>query len=134
MTNELISPSTVYWITRLDAIQGVATGAAIVGVLLGTVFYVAGNAAWSNFDYGKERQETEQRNNESRKRFRRMGVRIACAGVFFTIVSVLTPSTKQAVAIAVIPAIANNEDVQGLGADLVTTAREWLQELRPEKK
>jgi len=32
-----------------------------------------------------------------------------------------------------VPAIANNEKVQGLGEDLYDLAKEWMQELKPAK-
>lgn len=46
---------------------------------------------------------------------------------------ILTPTTKEAAAIVVIPKIANSENVQELGTNFVQLANDWLVELRPDK-
>jgi len=42
------------------------------------------------------------------------------------------PTTKDLVAIKLIPAIVNNEDVQGVGVEFIDLAKDWLKELHPE--
>lgn len=136
-TNEIVSQSTVYWITRLDAIQGMFIGLMALGLLAGTIIYLVGVVPWENarrYEGPEAKKQEAELIDAARKKFRRIGVPLFCVGAVSVLGVVLTPSTKDAVAIAVIPAIANNQDVQGLGADLVTTAREWLQELRPVKE
>lgn len=44
------------------------------------------------------------------------------------------PTSQEAAAIKIIPRIANNEDVQGVGTELVTLAKDWLHELKPKGK
>lgn len=114
-TNEIVSQSTVYWITRLDPLNWALQGVAVMGFL----------AALFMIFFGFIEEEPKVLKNGKRAL---VGAAIAGLGLIFV------PTTKDAVAIAVIPAIANNQNVQGLGADLVTTAREWLQELRPVKE
>ena len=134
-TNELVSPTTVYWITRLDAIQAMFGFLIAGGFIVGTILAVVGNVPWEINGYNETERERERAEvAKAKAKFRRLSIAALCLGGVSILGAVLTPSTKDAVAIAVIPAIANNQDVQGLGADLVTTAREWLQELRPVVK
>lgn len=114
-TNEIVSQSTVYWITRLDAVNWTLQGIVAMGLIAGLFLVAFGHI-------------------EEEPKVSKCGKRALTVAAIATLALILTPTTKQAVAIAVIPAIANNQDVQGLGADLVTTAREWLQELRPVKE
>ena len=46
---------------------------------------------------------------------------------------VFVPTTREMAAIYVVPKIANSETVKDLGEGIVTLAREWIQELRPNK-
>lgn len=52
----------------------------------------------------------------------------------FLLLSVLTPTTKQAAAIIMVPAIVNNEEVQKLPDNILRLANEWLEELGPGKE
>lgn len=47
---------------------------------------------------------------------------------------VLTPTTNEMAAIMIIPKIANNEDIQGVGSEIVSLAKDWLKELHPKEK
>lgn len=122
---------TIYWLTRLDSISGLLT---IVVTVLGTLL-VVGTArqtieAYSSLEFPD--QETDATRLARRTRWKA----IAWATVIELVISiavVLTPTTKEAAAILVIPALAESEDVRGLGEDLVGLAREWIQELRPER-
>lgn len=110
---QIISPWTVYWITRLDDIQRVLAFVAVIGTIMG-VAYTCYNVI------------------ELERRPPKIWLVVALVA-FFVAGAVLTPSTKDACAIYLIPKIANNESVQEIGGDVQTLAHEWLEELRPKK-
>lgn len=110
---EIISPWTVYWVTRLDSIQLALAFLAGITASVGTVY------AYCNF-------------LDLRRRPRKVWAIVALF-VFLTVGAMLTPSTKEACAIYLIPKIANSESVQEIGGDIETLAKEWLEELRPKK-
>lgn len=112
MTTEIISPWTLYWITRLDAIQSLFLNVAILSTIASTIYTLVNLI-------------------ELERRPPWFGAIIAFVGLFVA-GATLTPTTKQACAIYLIPKIANNESVQEIGVDIKTLAREWLDELRPE--
>ena len=56
-------------------------------------------------------------------------VAVACP-----VLEALIPTTREAAAIVMVPAIANNEKVQTVGNKLYDLAAEWLDELRPKKE
>lgn len=129
-----LSPWTVYWITRATAIGNVATGLAITS---GVVFTLCAIITLVNLnvadEYAARRQDGTKPTiwsvtPKSFKKLLRWSTSL-CAGL--TLIATLTPTTKEMCAILVVPAIANSQDVQALGGDIVTLAREWLQELKP---
>ncbi len=50
-----------------------------------------------------------------------------------TALHVVTPTTREACAILLIPKIANNEDVQGVAVEVRDLAREWIKALGPKE-
>lgn len=106
----MITASEIYWILKLDAIQNVfLTFSFLTGV-----FGVAMLVSWeinSNLD---EHLNTEKKAASCRKRF------FITVPIFalLVITAAVIPSTKQMAAIKVIPAIANNEIVGELSADV----------------
>lgn len=114
IATEVISPWTVYWITRLDSIQSLFALVAILSMIAATL-YTLFNLI------------------ELERRPPRLGAIIAFV-VLFIVGATLTPTTKEACAIYLIPKIVNNESVQEIGVDIKTLARDWLEELRPAGK
>lgn len=131
----------IYWITRLDAFNFVWGGVIFVcGVVIfltaikwDTAFYerdVDDYMAPREIQVERKRKWKEDLDRTMGRRIRRAVIVavVAVAGAVFV------PSTKEAIAIKVVPMVANSEDVQGLGADVVKVAREWLEEARPKKQ
>lgn len=113
---EELTPWTVYWITRLDSLKWVAEGVAVSSMLalvgMGVACALTEGDAWPLL---------------------RKWVRVGGAAFLFAMAAyAAVPTTKEMCAILVIPAIAQNEDVQALGSEIPLLAREWLQELRPD--
>jgi len=52
--------------------------------------------------------------------------------VFFLVANTLVPNTKQMAAIYVIPAVANNENIQELGGNVLELSNEWIESMIDE--
>ena len=118
----MITPWQIYWITRLDSLSGLfafCCAASVAFIILLSVVAIAAEYEEWYADYIKA--------------FKGRLIKGVVSLMFFGLSLALTPTTKEAIAIMVIPRIANNEDLQGLGKDVIDTAREWLQEIRPKK-
>ena len=112
-----ITPEMMYWLTRCDNIVIAST---VLAIAFGMLFGITLIAIMADED-------------------QRILVRVVCSLSFvFALTSVasciLIPSTREMAAIYVVPKIANSQTVKDLGEGVVTLAREWLEELRPEKK
>lgn len=111
---------TVYWVTRLDALDGAAfTGIVLISVLYPAFLLCGAMAAdlhgWDGYA----------------RTVRRTWIPALLIFLLLGGVRVATPTTKEACAILVIPAIVETDGVQELPGEFVTLAREWMQELRP---
>lgn len=108
----MIDGWTIYWLTRLDALNG-----------LGLVLLMGGGfAAGLALFIGGIEEEPD---------IARIGRRLVPLPIIGGLLLTFAPTTKEAAAIIVLPAVANSEEFQGLGADLVDLAREWVKELKP---
>ena len=115
----MITPSTIYWLTRLDHIEGEAF--LFAGILMLMAALVA-SIAYADIK------------NIILKRVRNITFAIGCATLPVGIATeVFLPTTKEAAAMLVIPKIANSESVQQLGDGIVDLANQWLKELAPKK-
>lgn len=121
--SEVITASDIYWITRLDAARILFILTAVASLAGSVVCLICAMI------HGDIRVTCPSMYS---------GVPDARPG-YYRCVKWLLPLAffgglvKEAVAIVVVPCIANNQDVQGLGSDVVGLAREWLDELRPKK-
>jgi hypothetical protein len=127
----IISPWTLYWITRLDAVGGLAcaltvAGAVVVGII---AFLLIVNSGMP-----------EQIKLEENQRVLLGRILKWCAPVLVTSVLALVfvPSTKEMAVITVVPAIANSEKVQKEATELYDLAKDYLKKTlnteKPEKK
>jgi len=117
---QTISEWDVYWITRLDYIQGFFIGLSIFVGMAAVIMLVIGI-----FNNGLD----EDKSVKGFKEFKKL-----IPATFLCILGAcMTPDTKEYAAIKIIPAVANSEDIQSLGKELVDLSKEWLTELRPAK-
>lgn len=119
----MITPSLVYWITRLDAVRQAAGALCVLSVLavasgLFALFICAADGVLDPF----------------RSIWRNVTRVAAVVLAVFGLVLVLTPTKQEMAAIIVLPKIANSETVAEIGDGVKTLAVEWLEELRPGKK
>ena len=103
-----ITPSLIYWISRLDYIQPLFI---MIGMLGALAFSIPMVFEYCSFEIINTK--------------RLIGV-IAMALIF--VASLFIPSTKEMIAIIVIPKLANNEKIVEIGSELHNTAINWLKD------
>lgn len=129
---EQISQSSIYWITRCSSISNTLITLSIVFGIISFIFLLMILCTFDDNTWyrGAERKETIKLRSKTYYIFR-----ITCPMFFiFVLGNTFVPTTQEMIAITVIPRIANNENIQGLGDDFITTARDWLKELAPKKE
>jgi len=136
----MIDQTTIYWITRLDSLKSCLFGMntlAIVALFASCLALVA-----YLVEYGDGTGTYYSTPTDTERAFWRKVRTNATRGIVGSVLSImaistvmaLTPTTKEMAAILAIPAVANNEDVQEIGTDIVELAKSWLQEMKPEEK
>ena len=108
-----VTQSLIYWISRLDPIFHLA-----MGTMLASLMGMAGLLV----------VYTTDQDNKCIKYLK--GFILPLCLSIATLVFV--PTTKDMAAILVIPAVANNEDVQEISQDLVNLAKDWIKEKSPQ--
>ena len=134
-----ITPSMIYWLTRLDEFSflfGIVFVCIVIVALVNVIGgFVALDSASTNQLYNRPERLAESKHN-IKVRFGR-AVKLALVALLVGVVNSFIPSTKQAAAIIVIPKIANSEIVAEMGdtaKELVGLAKSWLIELKPQPK
>lgn len=116
----MITMWDVYWFTRLDSLIGLCIFFIVV---FATMLIVMGIFA-----------VIEDRWEKVKKSF------MICAATmtFFIILATFLPSTKEAVAIYILPKIVNNEQIQKLPDNALqlmnTKMEEWIKDMTKEKR
>ena len=115
-----MNQQTIYWLTRLDSIKYLLDSFTFFGMLAALVccLYTA---------YLSDESASEVK---WRKSFFLIPILSIGVPIVLAIANTLIPTTKEAAAILVLPAIANNADAQEIGADIVELSKQWLQELK----
>lgn len=135
-----ITPSMLYWLTRLDEISCLVFIVCIAAIAVGLVFTIGGFVAWDSaatakiYEKEKDEQAARERSASRFKRALHIGLLVALP---LAVAETLIPSTKQMAAIIVVPKIANSEVVAEMGdtaKELVGLAKAWLVELKPKKE
>lgn len=122
----MITPSTIYWITRFDDIRTGLAALAIAVLVLAALALFMFLATVENVA------------REHEIRCAKLAFCFAFALVLLAavvgVVRAFVPTTRDAAAMAVLPALANSEKVQTVGNAVYDLAVEWLEELKPAKK
>ena len=134
-----ITPSMIYWLTRLDEFSflfGIVFVCIVIVALVNVIGgFVALDSASTDQLYNRPERLAESKHN-IKVRFGR-AVKLALVALLVGVINSFIPSTKQAAAIIVIPKIANSEIVAEMGdtaKELVGLAKSWLIELKPQPK
>ena len=136
-----ITPSMIYWLTRLDEfcfLFGIVLVCIVIIALVNVIGgFIAMDMAHDNRcrSYGNQ---SEVPKDEARMNTRfTLAAKFGVVALLIGVVNSFIPSTKQAAAIIVIPKIANSEIVAEMGdtaKELVGLAKAWLVELKPQSK
>lgn len=111
-----VTSSTLYWITRCDAFSNagiIFTFLFALAIIFLTMYIIINEGGiFSKFIW------------------------FACVISLISslLIALLVPTTKEMAAIIVIPKLANSETVKELGDGVVTLAKEWIEELKPNKE
>ena len=134
-----ITPSMIYWLTRLDEFSFLFGIIFVCIVIVALVNVIGGFVALDSYStdklYNRPERLAESKHN-IKVRFGR-AVKLALVALLVGVINSFIPSTKQAAAIIVIPKIANSEIVAEMGdtaKELVGLAKAWLVELKPQPK
>lgn len=120
----MITPSTIYWLTRLDALNIVCVATLVISAFICVI------AAIMFFGVATPDHEEDDPLMKSLLKATKTSFAIA---IISTIVAAFLPTTKEMAAIIVVPRVANSETVQQLGDGIVNLAQEWMKELAPKK-
>ena len=139
-----MTPTMMYWITRLDGIRDLLHGLdmftsvlASCGVIVSCVTAIICMAMC-----GESYSISEIAEDSDYKFVRNIRNYVAkftfCIfvpiNILFSTAYALTPSMKEYCAIKVVPAIMNNAKVQEFSDELYRLGVDWLKELRPQDK
>ena len=142
----MITTTQMYWLTRLDPVRELLNciGSwflffmlmlAIVAILAFCLGTFTGNRASDMFS-GKSDEELGIIHTGFR-RISRWSATFGCVALTVTVIcpvlNSFIPTTREAAAIVMVPAIANSEKVQTVGNKLYELAVEWMDELRPRR-
>ena len=129
----MISESFIYWFTRLDHLHSFITSFYPLPI----IFCVISFMVWICCSIGKicvkddNDVELESILAKIASCLKKTFVWAFIIALSLSIVRTMLPTTKEMAAIYVIPKIANNENVQEVGSEIMTLAKEWLKELHP---
>lgn len=129
----MITPTAMYWLTRLDGIHDFSILLTIILPLGAAICFPLGNIL------ANEKKDFYTTEEEAAK-YRKFGKRLLsrtkwCMAAWIVSMSALLflPTTKEMAAILVVPKVANSEKVQEMGGRLYDLAVEWMEELHPAK-
>lgn len=123
----MITPWTIYWITRLNQIREFLKASTLISLL---IFFTAGIIAFIQLTEYIEHDDPCDMRRKVVKILRLTGAVLAVSALLYT----LTPSSREMAAIYVIPKIANSENVRNIGDEMYGLAMEWLKELKAKRE
>ena len=118
-----ITPETIYWVTRLDAVKDALGASVIVCIFIFVLSLGVSGLAGNDLE-----------DHPVLRTLFAMGIVIGLLGAPVAgIATTFIPTSKEYAAMLVVPRVANNETVQELGSKVVDLAAEWLDALKPAK-
>ena len=134
----MIDAWDIYWVLQLDSIN------CVLGISAMVAAFFSGITIFLGFEYSKENPDSWNGmayKAEAQKKLERSAGLLSLGKRTLFLVAMpliaafaLTPSTKTAAAMIVVPAIANNEAIQREAGDLYDLAKQALAEaVKPDK-
>lgn len=135
-----MTPSTIYWITRFDRFASFLGGLGSICVLLGIVALIGLVISFCVREANREFGEDDRDFKNSSIAFRtamKFLVGFGSVGVVSYLLLTFVPTTKELVAMQVVPRLASQENVQkmeGITTDMLDIASKWLKEVKEAKQ
>ena len=129
-----MTESMVYWITRLDGIRGFCFGIQTIAVLFAILGIVAAIAAACIRVGAEEGSDDDARIASGICKIAcKVWIPAFCIAIACSLVRTFTPTTKEMIAIKVIPQITsvdNIEKIKDVSKDMLDVAVDWLKDMR----
>lgn len=130
-----MTESMIYWITRLDEIREFCLGLQMISSIFTTVGIIAALVA-TCYKVVFELQESDDdaRIADSIRKFAcKILIPAFCIATLCSLARTFTPTTKEMIAIKVIPQIAsvdNVEKIKDISKDMLDITADWLKDMR----
>ena len=130
-----MTESMVYWITRLDGIRGFCFGIQTFAVLFAILGIIAAIVALCiSVTAEEEGSDDDARIANSICKFAcKVWIPAFCIAMACSLARTFTPTTKEMIAIKVIPQITNVDNVEKIkdvSKDMLDITAEWLKDMR----
>ena len=139
-----MTPTMMYWITRLDGIRDLLNSLdtltsilTICGLAVSCITAIICMAMCSEpYSISENIEDSDYKFVQNIRNYTAKVTFCVFVpiNILFSTAYVLTPSMKEYCAIKVVPAIVNNEKIQEFGDELYKLGVDWLKELRPQDK
>ena len=130
-----MTESMIYWITRLDGIRGLCFGIqtfAVLFAILGIIVAIV--ALCISVTAEEEGSDDDARIASSICKFAcKVWIPAFCIAMVCSLARTFTPTTKEMIAIKVIPRITsvdNVEKIKDVSKDMLDVTAEWLKDMR----
>ena len=128
----MITPTQMYWITRLDGIVTLLALLASFLCVASAIMFAYGRCEYFAVkQWTWDTDESIAARHDFGRKLCKASIMTFPVGILLYLILVMVPTTKQMAAILIIPRIANSEKVQQAGNKLYDLAVEWMDELRP---
>ena len=130
-----MTESMIYWITRLDGIRGFCFGIQTFAVLFTILGIIAAIVATSiSVAFEEDGSDDDARiANGICKIACKVWIPAFCIAIACSLARTFTPTTKEMIAIKVIPQIASTENVEkikDISKDMLDITADWLKDMR----
>ena len=140
----MVTETFVYWFTRLNHLHHFAGGltfllglialASGIGIIVCySIKCVASTETPTSYQPQEALDKTVNTMQVVYKKLSKIFIICAISCVSMNATMTFVPTTKEMAAIYVIPKIANNEQLQNIGNEIMELATEWLKELHPSE-
>ena len=130
-----MTESMIYWITRLDGIRGLCFGIQTFAVLFAILGIIAAIVALCfSVTAEEEGSDDDARIASSICKFAcKVWIPAFCIAMVCSLARTFTPTTKEMIAIKVIPQITsvdNVEKIKDISKDMLDVTADWLKDMR----